>query len=714
MNANRVSPRPAHARAGSRNGTSAVITDALRAGIILASDEELTETETSRRLRVAASAELLSCGYLATPGELAKVAPDTVAQTVRAAQALVGADRHWAPLFPDFPNVSNASSSAHASAITQVASQYVAGTPVDVTLTRPSMGTVLESATRLTLRRKSVYLADRMATLLATPVGLSQDDADVMALLAADEASQDPNAALARLAEISHGENQATYARALVDSGVDVFPSLAAAAKNPDALLRAFLSAYSEPSAPEHTVAWHFARLNAVDSTAYAVKITRVPRQSRRLLTAVLGDITSGYRADSLVTSRGLWRRVIRACHSYEFSPNDATRRALDIITENIEHRTLNSSVEQALSDKDVDTVRVLLAQNRPGQLLRRAVTLAQMADDDAFVRLCEAVGDASALVPLTTSLSAYDGVQAAVTARPRLTRSVHGGAHLDATLTTPLASCRADRLAEAIQAGVTARLAKTTDAPTAPVPVGGDQPLSLIRRDAGSTSANLTRGGAYTPAGQGETLRFLCHWYGEGVDLDLGATVMTKDFATLSVATWNSYDQNSLMTYSGDMTSAPLPDGASEFIDVDLSRVASELPNARYLVCSVYSYSGEPMNQVDHIVSASLTDHDTALFEPTQATTSGTSVSSGTALIPMVYDLTIGKFIWLDLDPGWSRSGGSVAHDPMLATLLAAEMNRPRLGSGEVAAWYAAAHGAAVDQTTCPDDALVDRILAG
>jgi hypothetical protein len=92
----------------------------------------------------------------------------------------------------------------------------------------------------------------------------------------------------------------------------------------------------------------------------------------------------------------------------------------------------------------------------------------------------------------------------------------------------------------------------------------------------------------------EADHLRFFVYWkqHAQRTDFDLSALLLDEDFATLG---WLSY--TSLSGYggahSGDITDAP--DGASEFIDLDLSRV-----DAAYIVPQVNVYSGEGFEQVE------------------------------------------------------------------------------------------------------------------
>lgn len=705
------------------DATDIVVIDALRRDTLLTLGHALSPDHTDDRLAIAASAELVSCGYLVTPETLSGMAPGTITETVRAAAGITGSDRLWAPLFPDFPDTDGASAdeaTARAAKLSGAVSVYVNSGVVPEDFTpRISLAEVLRRGRQVTTRPRRDYLEDRLGEILASPADVSVADAEVMTAIVAELAPVDPDGLIRRVTTVAHGHVLARYARALTLARVDAFPALVAASGTADDLLRAFLATHATPSAPAHDDAHTRAVVTLSNAAAYSVRIIATPRSHRRLITARLGDLTDGHRADTLVTRRDLWRRVIQACHPYELHPNAATRRALDIITDDVTHRTLDSLVEEYLAADERVNAADLLATHRPGQLLRRLVQLATDADTDTVTHLATAVTTNCHRVPLSTSLSAYDGLLSAATARPRLIRALGGGTYLSEEIAPALPKETVTALTGALRSGITARLARHA-APTGPVPTGSAQPLNLIRRDASTSRAGLVRGREYAPSGSGDTLRLLCHWYdtdtGYGVDLDLGAVITDENFDPVITVTWNSYDNSGPCRYSGDQTSAPRPAGASEFIDVNLVDLRENHPKARYVVCSVYNYSGQPLNQVDHLVGAALIDSevegDTALFEPTSVDTAARATTAGTALIPLVFDLASGRFRWLDTDPGYTTMGESVAGDGRIAQVLLAEVGRERLSEGELASWYAAAHGAETDAGTEPDSTLIDQLI--
>ncbi|MEO1174295.1 MAG: hypothetical protein AAFX94_19920, partial [Myxococcota bacterium] len=101
---------------------------------------------------------------------------------------------------------------------------------------------------------------------------------------------------------------------------------------------------------------------------------------------------------------------------------------------------------------------------------------------------------------------------------------------------------------------------------------------------------------GTRLPLGPQRTLRFFVHWV--GVDLDLSAAFLTEDLQFHSEIAYYALKADGKgspyhAAHSGDITDAPAPDGACEFIDIDLESITD--PSVRYVAMDVRVFSGPP-----------------------------------------------------------------------------------------------------------------------
>jgi hypothetical protein len=122
---------------------------------------------------------------------------------------------------------------------------------------------------------------------------------------------------------------------------------------------------------------------------------------------------------------------------------------------------------------------------------------------------------------------------------------------------------------------------------------------VPFSQRSAAKALRTLVRG-SRIPLPPGGTLRFFL-WWKEGVvagkatgrvDIDLTAALYGDDFAFRDQVSWtNLRGARFRGVHSGDITSAP--DGACEFIDLDLASVLAF--GARYVVATAFAFTSQP-----------------------------------------------------------------------------------------------------------------------
>ena len=82
-------------------------------------------------------------------------------------------------------------------------------------------------------------------------------------------------------------------------------------------------------------------------------------------------------------------------------------------------------------------------------------------------------------------------------------------------------------------------------------------------------------------------------------IDLDLSIMLYDASFTFLDKC---SYQKKVIpgCTHSGDITSAPYPDGAREDVRIDFEALRAGFPSAKYVVIMVYSYAGMPYDDME------------------------------------------------------------------------------------------------------------------
>ena len=268
------------------------------------------------------------------------------------------------------------------------------------------------------------------------------------------------------------------------------------------------------------------------------------------------------------------------------------------------------------------DAAAARLAQRRPGELVRRLDHLLRIARPDQIEPLLAALTEALPSVSAAVLLSAIGAlrVRATIPAGPaswprcgrdpyrrcRPTAAVGGPlrrvffpagstsrAHVIDDVRPPLPAPLLARAVGLLEGELLRRAAALAPVDVSIVDAGTDGlVVPFAERTAARALVTLARG-SVLPVPAGRYLRLFCHWQenpGQRVDLDLSVALFdpqwnhvdTCDYTHLRVAGGGA-------VHSGDLTSAPAPLGASEFVDLDLRRLADQ---ARYAVVVVFSYN--------------------------------------------------------------------------------------------------------------------------
>lgn len=684
---------------------------ALRNGVIVRSKARTADTH----LVHAAVLEMANHGYRVVPEKLDGMSVAALTAMLSDARAIVGADRDMTPIYPGFPKQVRDLDTLTL-LVEQILHYWTGGEflPNHPHIVREGLPLidiarnvrdvdVLDAGSGATrfigeLTRRGVALSDTDRALLSGSVAVARPSVDQVRAV---------------IRGASNGENIQALIGALLEAKVlgadEAVIAFADDMRTSDQLLRLVLVATATPS-PKDQTRGERAIFALADSGASAVRMSSLSRPARRAVMAALGRLTEGFYADRLVMRRRLWRSVMRSIHPYsQIALDDAARRAADIISSNIEWRTLDSRVEDALRDNDAPEAADLLAEHRPGALLMRTTALLRAIGSRSAARHVAAkVREVSATAPVTSLVKAYNDAVSVNFGGVKVVREAGSANRMVDRAYAEVPAERVNEVVAAITDSLIARLAQC-DAPNAPVGITGDMAVPLVRRDASATDRVLDRGERMAPVGQGDVLRVFSHWTNNSDRsgfLDLGVAVLDAQFAHLTTSTWDTWkDNRAWSTYSGDKQVRPR-DSAVEFFDVDIAALRKEWPSAKWAVMTVQSWSGIPLDRVDMVAGTMLrTDADKgAVFDPRTVTSAFSPTTSALQALPLAVDLETGEMVWLDASSGSKAQGVSAAHDEAVGPVVRDALARPRMCVGELALLWAQAHGAEIT------DAPVDR----
>jgi hypothetical protein len=230
--------------------------------------------------------------------------------------------------------------------------------------------------------------------------------------------------------------------------------------------------------------------------------------------------------------------------------------------------------------------------------------------------------------------------------------------------------------------------------------------------RSTSSTLLRMTRGSA-VPIPQDELLRLFVHWVepaGRRVDLDLSVAVFDEEWAFLGLCDYTRlrFDQDALV-HSGNLTSAPGPQGSTEFVDLDL--VALRRLGGRHVLPVVFSYNDVPFNGLERGFIGVMRQ-PSGLFDPAAVEERFDLTGPAKILLPFGVDLHTKELRWYDVNLSAAGYGHGIARYAPQVALMAATIEEvhgagDRVSLWEVCCWHAAARTNEV-VVRCADGSVV------
>ncbi|MEU2390384.1 hypothetical protein [Streptomyces sp. NPDC007369] len=329
---------------------------------------------------------------------------------------------------------------------------------------------------------------------------------------------------------------------------------------------------------------------------AEPTRFRSLSRPVRRALLAGLDAVVAASPAKlaDVNAHREAFKRLGERLHPHEYPRWPHAADVFAVARGEKEARTLDSRVEELLGADDVTGAARLLAAAAPGRLLRSLDRLLRACpgqeERDAVAAAAEkAAPQVSGRVLLSVREHFHNRTQEAVQRRVFVNRG--GRAWVAADTRPPVPEPAVKRLVAALDAETRRRLPEPGHLLVDPAVLDVALPLSGKATAAG---LGVLPRGSLSPV-DGELLRFFVHWRQaqRSTDFDLSALMLDGSYETV---TWLSYTalQDLEGEHSGDITDAPAPDGASEFINLRLDAVRGD-----FIVPQVNIYSGEGFEEV-------------------------------------------------------------------------------------------------------------------
>lgn len=355
------------------------------------------------------------------------------------------------------------------------------------------------------------------------------------------------------------------------------------------------------------------------------------------------------------------WKVLAGGIHPFEKKYRNRfpkAQEAFRMICNSEAPRTFNAKVEMALVDKNIPLAVALLKTN-PGEFARRLNHLLTIGDEtnliiESFRQVATKVSTPVLQQVMTYFKHRNDDSEI----RPVMPK---GNVQKIKALENNLPKLNQEVCDELVDICHQAMLTNFSELePLGKVYVDKELKNYVVPngiRSASKSLKTLVRG-SRIPMGKGDTIRAFLYWH-EGfvngvhtdtVDIDLSSVMFDTDWNYMEHVSYTNLRSEKYQAYhSGDFVEAP--NGASEFIDIDIPSVLKY--GGRYIMLNLYSYNGHPYCNLPECFAGWMMREGVDSGEVFEAKTVSNKIdlASDTRIsVPVILDLQEREVIWCDL----------------------------------------------------------------
>ncbi len=420
------------------------------------------------------------------------------------------------------------------------------------------------------------------------------------------------------------------------------------------------------------------------------VRMGKLPRTLRRAALEALERISLETLVEDVMRHRNLWKRVAERLHPFEHAsafPNVtfafAVARGTNLTTASFGPALRDVAVRQSFVYVEDDRIKpiawagpiedalrggnprsaLIRLTHRPGELLRRAdhlIRIAQTRQVDALQTLLKAVELASMKAPPAQMLTLAAHVARRSRPWPRRVFFPKGEvlrAWGAADRRTPLRGDAIAVIVGSIRRQLCLRAEQNRQFPRAVIDRAlVDLTVPINERTAARAQVAWPRGSELALP-DGQTIRLFLHWeqpLDRRTDLDLSIALFDEQWRHVGTCDYTNLviggrSGQPAAIHSGDLTDAPPPFGASEFIDLHLEQLAME--GARHAVMSVFSFNAVPFDHLPHaFAGVMVAPEQGSAFAPRAVMQRFDLRGASLITVPLTVDIAERRLRWLDV----------------------------------------------------------------
>ncbi|OIK26853.1 MXAN_6230/SCO0854 family RING domain-containing protein [Streptomyces malaysiense] len=417
---------------------------------------------------------------------------------------------------------------------------------------------------------------------------------------------------------------------------------------------------------------------------------TSPPRPLRRELLVALDALPTPYLVEDVLRHPTAWKRAAEVLHPFErhsrhpraalafavlrgtrVDPGTAFGAALlataaahpdAVRVDGVRLRpaTWAGRLEQAVAEGDAGRAAAL-AGERPGELVRRLDLLLRLHTGDTLVpELEKALLHGLPKVGPGPLLSAFGALRVRTEDRAGRRRVFFPRGEVTRALSVPerrapLPAGLATAAVTLLEAELLRRFAAGEPYELSVLDAGlADLTVPFTERSTAKALVSVPRGSTQTLP-EGAVLRLFLHWtepHGNRTDLDLSVAFFDAEWQFTGLCDYtNLVHGTRAAVHSGDLTSAPAPRGATEYVDLDLELLAER--GDAYAVPLVLSFNNVPFEELRDAFAGFMALPEQgprdASYDPRTVRQRFDLAGDSRVCLPMVVDLGRRRALWTD-----------------------------------------------------------------
>lgn len=379
-------------------------------------------------------------------------------------------------------------------------------------------------------------------------------------------------------------------------------------------------------------------------------------RAERRFLLELLENIN--FQEEDFTRYPQKWTRLGEILHPGEYKKYVKVNNVFDKIRNNKKIDTFIKRVEKAIADKDLDTVLKLLS-NRPGifaRMLDRVIR--EFSSENERNDILKAFSKVSDNVSSNLLLQVSEHFKRRYIKRDMDVRVFYPKGKISKSKSIPnTLELLPEDLCKYIINQCEKSLIKIYKDRTPLGKVFIDEKMNnyivpMSQRTASKSIRTLARGSKIPIKDNATTIRAFVYWKepkGVRTDLDLSAIIYSENFKELGHISYTRL-RNSILNccHSGDIVSAP--NGASEYIDIDLNTVLNY--GGRYVLFNVLSFNSVPFIELPESFCGFMERESVQsgeIYEPKTVVNKMDITSDSKIVSTILVDVKAREVVWVD-----------------------------------------------------------------